>query len=348
MKFKLLASFVLLFSLLGSSLSYAAPTLTVDFCSSGFQVTVVATTKGVIYVSTGFYGLKPQNFGECIAEYDPTTQRAHFYLVNSGGAYHIGWYHEYGYQNKTLSELLGRVERSVLPVPGKLEGDYVVFLPNSTTYKVPAKELLPYLWREDLRNSLVVFSYEEGIVIVPSFKIDAVENNFTVIKTPGKRIGTTLLDFNFTCWISYRYPIYLNGTIDGRFLWKGGAKKELIAWEELSQMFDKPLYAFYFDGESLRPYPLFRVKISPELKEFKLSLNYEFENLAHPYAPPTTPVLPTASSTPQESESLISTAGSSTYYAPENIKEHISWISLLLVIIVTVGLIEVLHLKKTK
>ncbi|EHR79096.1 hypothetical protein OCC_01164 [Thermococcus litoralis DSM 5473] len=345
MKFKFLASFVLLFSLLAHSPSYAAPTLTVDFCSSGFQVTVAPTTEGVIYVSTGFYNLKPQNFGECIAEYDPTTQRAHFYLVNSSGAHHIGWYYEYGYQNKTLSELLTKVKRSVLPVPGKLEGDYVVFLFNSTTYKVPIKELLSYLWSGDLLNNLVAFSYEEGIIIVPSIKIDAVENNFTVIKRPGKRVGTTLLDFNFTYWLSYQYLLYLNGTIDGRFLLKEKAKKELITWEKLSQLFDKPLYVFYFDGESLKPYPLLRIKISPELKGFKLSIKYEFENLAPPYA---TYNIPTTAPASSEPKSLNSTANSDTYYVPEDTKENTSWIFLLLVIIVSLALIGALHLKKTK
>lgn len=138
-------------------------------------------------------------------------QRTHFYLVNSSGAYHIGWYYEYGSQNKTLSKLLTKVKRATVPVFGIHNGDQVIFSFNNITYKVLVKELLPYLWSKGLLDNLVAFSYEDGIVIVPAAKIDVVERNLTVIKKPGKHFRTALLDFKFTYWLSYRYPLYLRG-----------------------------------------------------------------------------------------------------------------------------------------
>lgn len=338
MRFKLLTSFILLFSLLAQLPCYAAPTLTVDFCSSGFRVTIAPTTEGVIYVSTGLYTLEPMNAGECIAVYDPPTQRTHFYLVNSSGAYYIGWYYEYGARNKTLSKLLNKVKRSTVPVFGNRDSDQVIFSFNNITYKVPVKELSPYLWSEDLLDNLVAFSYEDGIVIVPAAEIDVVERNFTVIKKPGKHIGTTLLDFNFTYWLSYRYPLYLNGTIDGVFKWRRGEKRDLTTWEELLQMFNKPLYIFYFDGESLKPYPLLRIEILLKLRKFELTPKYEFKNLAPSYtvsntSPPNTPLISTTSST----------GNLSTYYILEDTREGYSlWVFLLLFIIVILALVNVL------
>lgn len=274
------------------------------------------------------------------------TQRDHFYLVNSSGAYHIGWYYGYGHQNKTLSRLLARVKRSVLPVTGKLGGNYVVFSFNSSTYRVPVRELSPYLWDTELLDSLVAFLYGKGIVIVPSVEVDVVENNFTVIKKPGERVGTTLLDFNFTYLLSYRYPRYLNGTVGGRFLWKNSSRKtEPITYDELSRMFDEPFYAFYFDGSILRPYPLMGIEILPELREFQLSVKYRFENLARPYELPsvsTTGQSSTASSTNTHFKPLSSTDNSNTYHGSGNVggRNHL-W-PLLLVVILSLVLAKLL------
>ncbi len=284
------------------------------------------------------------NAGECIAVYDPPTQHTHFYFVNSSGAYHIGWYYEYGAENKTLSRILTKLKRSTVPVFGNHNGDYVVFSFSNITYKVPVKELSPYLWSEDLVDNLVAFSYEDGIVIVPAAKIDVVERNFTVIKKPGRHIGTTLLDFNFTYWLSYRYPLYLNGTIDGVFKWRRGEKRDLITWEELLQMFNKPLYIFYFDGESLKPYPLLRIKISLKLKEFKLSPKYEFKNLAPSYVVSSvSPISVThvASSTstykvkPSKSNGNLSTSA----YSLDSKKGYNLWVFLSSIIIVILAFV---------
>ncbi len=91
-------------------LSKADPTLTVRFCSSGFRIIIMPTSEGFIYVSTGYYGLKPHSLGQCAVEYDPTTQYDRFYLVNSsGGAHYIGGYYEYEGQNESLTKILNSI-----------------------------------------------------------------------------------------------------------------------------------------------------------------------------------------------------------------------------------------------
>lgn len=326
MKFKLLVFFILLVSFIVQPLSYATPTLTIDFCSSGFQVVIAPTTEGIIYVSTGLYALEPISTGECIPIYDPTTQRAHFYFANSTDAYYIGWYYEYGYQNKTLFDILKRMGRNTTPALGTYNGDSVIFSFANTTYRVPVDELTPYLWRKDFLDNLVAFSCDGAIVIVPAVKIDVVERNFTVIRKSGKRVGTTLLDFNFTYKLSYQYPLYLNGTVDGRFEWRDGKEERLVTLEELLRMFDKPLYIFYFDGESLKRYPLLKIEILMNLERFKLAPQYEFENLAPLY-------LATSSSQPLITKQLTSSNFSinpSTSHALKGAEKDTIGITLLL------------------
>ncbi|NJE61280.1 hypothetical protein [Thermococcus sp. 21S7] len=277
-------SFFLIFFILQSS-TYADPTITVRFCSSGFEIGIAPTDWGVIYVSTGLYSAEPMSAGECIPDYDPTTQLDHFYIVNSSGTYHIGQYHEYGSGNNTLTERLERVKKHVFPVFGRVEDGNIIFRVEGVNYTVPVGEVLPYLWSKDMVNALVAFPEGNGLVIVPTGIIDIVEDNFTIARKRGMKVGTTLVDFNFTYRISYRYPLYLNGSMNGRFVWGSPGKEEgVVTWDELTEMFQKPLYVFYFNGSSVRPIPLIRVQISLRQVSLALSPKYSFENLASPYS----------------------------------------------------------------
>ena len=78
---------------------------------------------------------------------------------------------------------------------------YVVFSFNSSTHRVPVRELSPYLWDTELLDSLVAFPYGKGIVIVPFVEVDVVENNFTVIKKAGGKSWNDPagLQFYLTC-----------------------------------------------------------------------------------------------------------------------------------------------------
>lgn len=326
MKFKLLVFFILLVSFIVQPLSYATPTLTIDFCSSGFQVVIAPTTEGIIYVSTGLYALEPISTGEWIPIYDPTTQRAHFYFANSTDAYYIGWYYEYGYQNKTLFDILKRMGRNTTPALGTYNGDSVIFSFANTTYRVPVDELTPYLWRKDFLDNLVAFPYDRGIIIIPNVKIDVVEKNFTITRKPGKHVGTALLDFNFTYELSYQYSLYLNGTVDGRFEWRDGKEERPVTLEELLQMFDEPLYVFHFNGESLKRYPLLKIEILMNLERFKLAPQYEFENLASPYIA----LPPSSSPSFTTSTSTNISANSSTSHALKGAEKDTIGITLLL------------------
>ncbi len=215
---------------------------------------------------------------------------------------------------------------------------YVVFSFNSSTHRVPVRELSPYLWDTELLDSLVAFPYGKGIVIVPFVEVDVVENNFTVIKKPGERVGTTLLDFNFTLPALLPVSSVPKRHCWGQFLWKNSSRKtEPITYDELSRMFDEPFYAFYFDGSTLRPYPLVGIEILPELREFQLSVKYRFENLARPYELPsvsTTGQSSTASSTNTHFKPLSSTDNSNTYHGSGNVggRNHL-WPPLLVVIL---------------
>jgi len=275
---------LLLVCLLFQPSVHADPTITVRFCSSGFQVGIAPTTWGVIYVSTGLYSAEPMNTGECIPKYDPTTQVDHFYIVNSSGVYHIGQYYEYGTGNNTLVERLEKVKKRVLPVFGCVKDGDVIFRVGSVNYTLPVGEVVPYLWSKDMVNALVAFPKGNGLVIVPTGIIDIVEDNFTIARKPGMKVGTTLVDFNFTYRISYRYPLYLNGSMNGRFVWGSLRKEEgVVTWDELTEMFQKPLYIFYFNGSSVRPISLMRVQISLRQVSLALSAKYSFENLASHY-----------------------------------------------------------------
>lgn len=276
-------SFFLIFFILQSS-TYADPTITVRFCSSGFEIGIAPTDWGVIYVSTGLYSAEPMSAGECIPDYDPTTQLDHFYIVNSSGTYHIGQYHEYGSGNNTLTERLERVKKHVFPVFGRVEDGNIIFRVEGVNYTVPVGEVLPYLWSKDMVNALVAFPEGNGLVIVPTGIIDIVEDNFTIARKRGMKVGTTLVDFNFTYRISYRYPLYLNGSMNGRFVWGSLRKEEgVVTWDELTGMFQKPLYIFYFNGSSVRPMPIMRIQVSLGQKSLEIFPNYSFENLASPY-----------------------------------------------------------------
>jgi|GEM_PF-5294338 len=270
--------------LLFQPLAHADPTITVRFCSSGFEIGIAPTDWGVIYVSTGFYSQEPLSAGECVPTYDPTTQIDRFYFVNSSDAYYIGQYYEYGAGNNTLVKSLEKVMRHVLPVFGQVEDGDVVFHTGRANYTVPVKEVLPYLWSNDMVKSLAAFPEGNGLIIVPTGIIDVVENNFTVLIKPGAKVGTTLLDLNFTYWTHYQYPFYVNGTVNGNFVW-GNRKEEkgIVTWSELVKTFEKPLYVFYFNGSSIKPIPIMQVRISLEQGGLELSPKYSFENLASPY-----------------------------------------------------------------
>ena len=263
---------------------HADPTITVRFCSSGFQVGVAPTTWGVIYVSTGLYSAEPMNTGECIPTYDPTTQVGHFYIVNSTGIYHIGQYYEYGTGNNTLIERLEKVKKPVLPVFGRVKNGDVIFRVGSVNYTIPVREVLPYLWEKDMINSLVAFPEGKGLVIVPTGILNVVEDNFTVVRKPGVKVGTTLLDLNFTYWVQYQYPFYMNGTVNGKFVWGKREKREAtVTWDDAVKTFEKPLYIFYFNGSSVRPMPIMRIRVSLGQKSLEIFQDYSFENLASPY-----------------------------------------------------------------
>lgn len=237
-------------------------------------------------MGAGLYDLKPQNFGECIAMFDPPTQYARFYLVNSSDAYYLGGYYEYGTENRTLNEVLSTVERNVVPVLGNHSGDYVIFSFKNGTYKIPVKELMFYLWSDSLLDHLVAFPSGMGIVIVPAVEIDAIESNFTIMRKPGKQVDKTLIVFNVTYHVFIGYLIMINGTA---IRWETQKVDRMnLTWDELSEMFNKPLYAFYFDGKTLKSYPLIKVKLSWIGNAFHLSPKYEFINLAPSYEHMTT------------------------------------------------------------
>jgi len=253
------------------------------------------TNGGLVYVSTGYYSLEPHSFGECIGVYDPPTQYDRFYLVNSSGAYYLGGYYEYGFQNESLFKILNSTEekRSVNPTRGSIEGDKVIFHFKNRTYPVQIKDIAPYLWDERLLGSLIAFPLENGIVIVPAVEVNVIEDNFTLSMIPGKKIGTTQVRFNFTYRTYWNYPYLLNGTHNGAIEWTNTSKSyDQMTWEKLRKTFRKPLYVFYYNGDSVNPYPLLKITLNMTLRGLELFPEYRFTNLANPSINPQNPKLP--------------------------------------------------------
>ncbi|WCN28513.1 hypothetical protein [Thermococcus kodakarensis] len=244
------------------------------------------TSEGFIYVSTGYYGLKPHSLGQCTVEYDPTTQYDRFYLVNSSGAHYIGGYYEYEGQNESLTKILNSISerKTTNPVRGKVEGDSVVFQFKNRTYAIKIREIAPYLWDEKELSNLIAFSRGNDIVIVPAIEMDVIENNFTLNAVPGEKTGTTRIELNFTYKLYLGYPFLLNGSTTGIIEWANTSMDyDQIPWEKLKDMFEKPLYVFYFNETSIIPLPILKVTPDMVLKDFELSPEYGFENLADVY-----------------------------------------------------------------
>ncbi|MBP1913067.1 hypothetical protein [Thermococcus stetteri] len=266
--------------------SKADPTLTVRFCSSGFRLAVMPTNGGLVYISTGYYELEPQSFGQCIGIYDPTTQYDRFYLVNSSGAYYLGGYYEYGFQNESLFKSLNLTgeRRAVNLTQGDIDGDRVIFHFKNRTYQVQINNITPYLWDKRMLGNLIAFPRGNGIVIIPAVEVNVIEDNFTLSMIPGKKIGTIQVRFNFTYKIHWNYPYLLSDSYNGVIEWTNTSNSHNeITWEKLRKTFRKPLYVFYYNGSSVNPYPLLKITLNMTLKGFELSPEYRFNNLAGLY-----------------------------------------------------------------
>lgn len=115
---------------------------------------------------------------------------------------------------------------------GKLENDILVFSNGSRTYKIPSKELLPYLYdSKELKFLTGVFMKDALLILPPT--------------------------------MNYEYCIY-NGTFSSKLSFTSPlSNSEFVVYDfKLSEF--KPVYAFLYNG-TLKPIPLFL----PDGKYFK-------------------------------------------------------------------------------